>query len=148
MTTVAWDGLTLAADRQATSGGFKYKTSKLRQLANGEVLAITGTEDAGHALMKWYEEGADPAKWPTSQLKDDTWCRLIVARPRGGVVTYETQPVAVPLHEKQMAWGSGRDFAIAAMYLGQAARGAVGVACQFDTGTGCGIESFDVLQGA
>ena len=37
MTTIAWDGTTLAADRRITSGTVTYSTTKIRRTSDGRL---------------------------------------------------------------------------------------------------------------
>ena len=53
---------------------------------------------------------------------------MLVVRKDGPLHQYETTPWPLVLHNKQWAIGSGRDFAMAAMYLGKTARAAVELA--------------------
>lgn len=139
MSVIAWDGKTVAADKRATCAGVPFTTTKLRRLPSGEILGWTGEQDAGEMLAKWYADGADTKHWPEFQSDKDMWCRLIVVG-KSGVRFYERQPVPVLVEDRMAAWGSGRDFALAAMYLGKSAREAVEVAIAFDTGCGNGID--------
>lgn len=143
MTCVAWDGKTLAADKRATCSGMASTTTKIRRSArDGALLGWTGNQDAGELLAEWYEAGADKTKWPEFQKDKEDWCRLIVVNGDGAWY-YETKPVAVRVEDPFMAWGSGRDFALAALHLGKTAREAVEVACIFDTGCGNGIDTLE-----
>lgn len=138
MTVIAWDGKTLAADRMSTCADMPRITRKLRRLGNGEVAAITGDEDMGCRLIRWYEDGADPAKWPESQ-RGDNWSRLIVLSA-DGLKFYEREPHPMRCLDPFMAFGSGRDFAMGAMAMGASAEEAVNVACRFNIFCGCGID--------
>lgn len=144
MSVVAWDGKTLAADRQATSCGLRTATHKARRLANGEVIAWVGDKDYGQALALWYERGRDAAAWPEFQNDKDDWSRLIVAG-ESGVRTYERQPIELVDLDAIQAWGSGRDYALGAMAMGADAAEAVQVACRFDANCGMGVDIFPVL---
>lgn len=147
MSIVAWDGAYLVADKQATCSGMKVTVSKARRLATGEVVAWTGDQEQGLALAKWYEEGADPAKWPEFQKKDgDNWTRLIVADSTG-VSFFEKQPERQRVEDKFMAWGSGRDYAMGAMQVLRDAVKAVEVASMFDVHCGRGMEVFCLGKG-
>lgn len=141
MSCVAWDGTTIAADKQATNMGLRFKATKIRLLASGEVLAWCGDQDSGASISKWYEEGADVTKWPTCQADKDRWCRLIVVS-YSSLKVYAREPVAIPCEDAFMAWGSGRDYALGAMMRGATAREAIEVAMRFDNGCGLGIDSF------
>lgn len=140
MSCVAWDGKEIAADKQATCSGLRVTTTKLRRIDSGEVLAWTGEQDSGEMVARWYEQGADPAKWPACQSDKDLWSRLIVASGEG-VKFFERQPVAVDVEDGFMAWGSGRDYALGAMARGARAREAVEIAMRFDNGCGLGVDT-------
>lgn len=140
MSTIAWDGRTLAADKQAVTGGMREIVTKARLLPNGQVLAWTGEHECGLILAAWYESGADIDKWPKFQSGDD-WTRLIVASANE-VIVFERQPVGQLLEEPFMAWGSGRDYAMGAMAMGASAGQAVEVASRFDINTGLGVDLF------
>lgn len=144
MTCIAWDGKTLAADKRATCCGVAVTTTKIRRVErDGALLGWTGDQDSGELLAEWYEKGAEREKWPEFQKDKDDWCRLIVVNS-GGVWTYERKPVAVRVEDPYMAWGSGRDFALAALHLGKSACEAVAVACLFNTDCGNGVDSLEM----
>lgn len=142
MTTIAWDGKVLAADRQQTSGDMRTKATKIFRLDNKTVVAICGTLSCGLLLVEWYKAGAKAEAWPTFQ-QDDLWSRLIVATPKG-IVEYEQLPVPLPILEPFMAFGSGRAYALGAMAAGCGAREAVKIASKFDTFTGLGVDAIGV----
>src|SRR4051812_31749209 len=106
MSIIAWDGETLAADRQATMAEMRRPVRKIWRLKNGELVGITGNEGGGRELAKWYEDGADPAKYPPMQATPE-WVRLTVIST-DGVRDYEQRPVPLITLDKFMAWGSGR----------------------------------------
>ena len=145
MTCIAWDGKTLAADRQGTNNGLKISCTKIKRIKGGAVVAFTGELEKGIELAKWLEDGEDPSKWPSYQGADD-WTRMIVAKD-GHIFIYEQRPVPQPVEDKFAAWGSGRDFAIGALAMGADARTAVRIASEFNVGSGMGIDSFEVGNG-
>ncbi len=141
MTVIAYDGRKLAADKQVTSeGGFKRTASKLRVTEHG-VLAWNGRIDHGIDLMDWFESGAKPEEFPEHLLGDACEAELIVVRA-GGAVTYSGVPTPTPVLDGYMAWGSGRDFAMGAMYAGADAIGAVKAAIHWSAECGLGIDVF------
>jgi ATP-dependent protease HslVU (ClpYQ) peptidase subunit len=142
MTTIAWDGQSLAIDSQFTDAGLRTVGIKARKLSDGTVLAFCGTAVAGYALVAWYEQGAEREKWPHCQTDNETSACLIVAKD-GQVAAFERgAPFAIPCHEPFMAWGSGRDYALGAMAMGASAEKAVRVAIKFDTSSGGRVRVF------
>lgn len=121
----------------------RHLATKVRKIkrADGELelLGWTGEQGLGEFLATWYTEGADPSKWPSQQQSGDDWCRLIVVQ-RKRVFVYEKMCAQIPQEDPFMAWGSGRDFAMATLYLGYGARRAVEVANRFDVGCGMGVD--------
>ncbi|WP_316415289.1 hypothetical protein [Mesoterricola silvestris] len=144
MTVIAWDGKTLAADRQATNCGLASSCTKIQRFENGAIVGMTGEIAGGLNLFKWYANGSDPEKWPARQATDD-WSRLIVVE-NGKAFTYEHLPVPVPVEDPFMAWGSGCDFAMGALAMGADARMAVEIASRFSDSCGMGVDAFDVTS--
>lgn len=135
MSVIAWDGRTLAADTGMVTAGMRARTSKMaHSYVNDQsvICAWTGDHGLGHLLAQWYFDGADPETFPNKFAKEDEWCRLIVA-DRDGCFFYENYPAKIIVHDKYMAWGSGRDFAMGAMFLGASAEEAVNAACEHST---------------
>jgi ATP-dependent protease HslVU (ClpYQ) peptidase subunit len=128
MTTVAWDGERLAADRLAAIGDTAFYTQKVYKL-RGHLVSFTGVQAAGVALMHWFADGADPSKFPADAKTDTFWARLIVIPPNGPVRTYEGLGHPCEFDRARYAAGTGAQFALTAMYLGKTAGEAVEVAC-------------------
>lgn len=142
MSVVAWDGRTLAADKQSVAASKLSTCTKIRKIKNGEVLAWTGDMDKGLLLAKWYEDGANPEQWPEFQKDKERWCRLIVAF-RGNVKIYEQQPVSMRFEDAFSAWGAGQDFAIGAMAMGADAKKAVEITNEFSESCGKGVDAYE-----
>jgi hypothetical protein len=141
MTVIAWDGKTLAADKRAVEGGGIARTvSKISRF--GECLiGMTGHWDTAVEMRTWFMEGADPAKFPDKAREDKA--TLIVIR-EGSIMTYCSGPHPMPIETERIAFGSGRDYAEAAMYLGESAINAVSVTCHFQSDCGNGIDFLDL----
>lgn len=144
MSTVAWDGKVLAADRQATNYDCAQPCSKIKRLKDGTILAVTGGYAEGLLMMQWYEDGGKPFEYPKFQEDKDDWCRLIAVSPSGEIFEYERRPIGMRFPSGPRAWGSGRDYALGAMAAGASAIQAVEIACRFDINSGCGVESFEL----
>ena len=143
MTVWAWDGRTLAADKQATNNGTKARVTKVftHTKDNGTYL-LTGCGDHGVLMSKiaWFKDNSAP--WP----KDEDKATLAVITPKGGLLLYESiWPMAI--EEKFHAGGSGRDIALGAMAMGATAAQAVEIAITFETGCGMGIDTLELNNG-
>lgn len=142
MTTIAWDGNTLAADKQNTSHGLPRTTTKIYRV-RGELIALTGGTHC-YALLEWFKGPREPKEWPRGSNDDD--CGNVIRICRDGIFVYNGAgfPHAEPLEDKFMAFGSGRDFAIAAMHMGATAKEAVEIASIYDINTGMGVDTLDL----
>ena len=94
-------------------------------------------------MLAWYRNGAVPADFPAAQRTEE-WAGLLVIR-KGEILKYERGPYPVRFEDKFFAVGCGRDFALAAMYLGHSARRAVEVAIALDSGCGNGVDVLELL---
>lgn len=145
MTIITWDGKTLAADKQSTSVGHGEKVTKIFRVPGGRV-GFTG--NAGHsvALLDWFRRGRPADKWPKKDGGDSAGA--IFVSDDGKVYGYsgDDGPHAMVYEDQFLAWGAGRDYALAAMYLGKNAREAVEVACALDTTCGLGIDVLDQAE--
>lgn len=142
MSTIAWDGHTLAADTRCTSSGLPYRVNKCCRLSDGSLFAGAGTMSAYEAVRAWLNNEAER---PSSSLKDFTGL-LIDKDARIWLMdeTVNRYEIFTPFH----AIGSGRDFAIAAMVLGKSALEAVELASRFDIWTAGPITELSLTQQA
>lgn len=140
MTVIAWDGKTLAADKRACYGGTPRTVTKVHNI-NGLLVGGSGETSFIGNMLEWIRNGRDPATFPASQRDKDDWQPMLVIELDGTPSVYERTPHPVRFEDRYCAIGSGRDFAMAALYLGKSAREAVEVACALDTGCGNGIDS-------
>ena len=149
MTVVAWDGTTLAADKMTSFGGLHGTTTKVHRIGEN-LVAGCGTTALIQEMLRWFEGGCDPDKFPAQQRDSKESVSLLVVRKDGSLHQYETTPWPLVLHNKQWAIGNGRDFAMAAMYLGKTAREAVEIASVFCHDCGNGVDELThnvVIQG-
>jgi 20S proteasome alpha/beta subunit len=145
MTCIAWDGKTLAADKRTCYGTMISTVTKIRRV-RGLLCGGSGELAFIGAMMDWVAGERDPAKFPAHQRdKDDTVPFLVIERD-ATISLYERTPHPIRYEQAHIAIGSGREFARAAMLLGQDAYGAVEVACRLDPGCGNGIDTL-TLEG-
>jgi ATP-dependent protease HslVU (ClpYQ) peptidase subunit len=140
VTVIAWDGKTLAGDKLTSFGGMHATTTKVHRI-NGCLVGGSGNSAQIQEMLAWLRAGADVDKFPSSQRCDRDCATILVIHPDGQVRQYEHTPYPLVIHNTRWAIGSGRDFALAAMHLGQDAVKAVELACVLDTGCGNGVDS-------
>lgn len=139
MTVIAWDGKTLAADKQGESNGLKCVVTKIFKLDTGELIGTIGGLTEGLSAIEWYKNGSNPDKYPIAK---DSNTGMVVIRD-GVIYKYEDTHVPFIIQNRLYAFGSGRELAIGAMAMGADAVTAVTVACDYESGCGMGI---DVLE--
>jgi 20S proteasome alpha/beta subunit len=143
MTVIAWDGHTLAADKQHNSGNAKLTCTKIYKTSAGYLMGATGDADSCSAMFEWFRNcyGASPSTYPECQKDKDRYAQLIVITPDRDIHLYLQTPYPVVLPPQLFSAGSGRDFAMAAMHLRVGAVQAVKLACSLDSSCGMGVDS-------
>jgi len=145
MTVIAWDGKTLAADKQATEGGIRQVTTKILLVDKGKfkghLLAGAGASSQANMLMAWFAQGADPNCFPKYQDTDDLSAQLLVITPDKMILRYDFNPIPIQFHDTMYALGSGREVALGAMAMGASAVRAVEIASDLCHGCGMGVDS-------
>lgn len=138
MTVICWDGETLAADRQANMSGFPYEATKIFRVPSGMV-GFSGNGSHAMALLDWFKGDMFPANYPKESYEDGAGSMLITNE--GELWVYDSK-TAYPeiIKTKFFARGCGRDYALAAMYLGKSAIEAVEVASALDVNCGMGVD--------
>lgn len=150
MTTVAFDGVVMAADTLAADGaGLKSVAYKIFELPD---CVVGASGDAGQ-IANWVYDvkkfGGDKLPYilqkgyPTYNRDTDNNCFLVVSKSSKEIWVTSSGGF-IKWHKPQHAIGSGRDFALAAMYLGRNAPEAVSVAKVFDVFTGGEIQQVKV----
>lgn len=142
MTTVAWDGRTLAADRQVSAGNdIVAYVVKVRRCADGRLIGACGSLDVMAALLDWLEQGGERPDC----MGDKNAAEAIEIMPDGAVWNH-LQHARVRLVSGPTAIGSGSGYARAAMECGKPAAEAVKIAAKFDAGTGGKIDALHLRK--
>lgn len=144
MTVIAFDGVTLAADKRCCYGSMIGTTTKIRRVDlptfPGALVGGSGDYGSVEEMVRWIEAGEKAADFPAIQ-RTDKWAAMIVVDDTGARM-YEMTPAPIRYDRGEpITLGSGREFARAALYLGCDARRAVEVACALDSGCGNGIDT-------
>lgn len=140
MTVIAFDGRSVAIDRQGTSGGWSFPVTKYRRHQQ-KVLTFAGSASIGHALIDWFISGCNPEKFPNKGLDPDDAAHLWVFERGKPPIKFEEHPYPIVFEiGTKCADGSGRDFALAAMHMGASAEEAVAVASALSISCGHGVD--------
>jgi hypothetical protein len=140
VTVIAWDGKTLAGDKQRNSKGTAIPSTKIHEIekkGHGRIIfGCSGDAFECDRYVRW-AKGLEP-KPPTlsdiSILSIDADRRIWVADHR----LYWCQ-VNMPF----WSIGCGADFALATLHLGHTAKRAIEVACELDNLCGMGIDELE-----
>lgn len=144
MTTTAWDGVFLAADRLALLGGRRCRVRKIFDC--GEYwYAGSGHSDDIIRIAEWITAGLKPSDRPV--LEESVASGIAVRKADVKAFAVEGKHTVLAwIRERTYATGSGMDYAIAAMSLGKTAREAVLFASKFNAYTGLGVDSVEVKK--
>ena len=125
MTTIAWDGETLAADSQLTGGDFVYQQNDKKIFnVNGHLVAMAGDDGQCWQFLDWYR---NPDQDYPDKL-DDMGALAITKR---GAFEYGSCKIPTKI-KPPFAIGTGSAFAMGAMLHGASAAEAVDIACKLD----------------
>lgn len=139
MTTIAWDGITLAADRMGKSDGGCFSICKIRKCADGRLIGGAGLAGAVTAYLDWLEL-TDRGPIPAFQLLDDDCVHALEIMHDGRVFRHE-RFASFQVLDKLIAVGSGSSFALGAMHAGACAKKAILITSNLHSGTGMGVDT-------
>lgn len=129
MTTIAWDGKTLASDSLSTFNGVRSgELKKLFRLTDGRIVGCAGDMDFMVPFIDWLEGKRET-------LPDGYQMGSIVVMPDGSARHYEEKGNYTPA-DAPYAIGSGFLAALASMKCGKNAQEAVAIAAELDIYTG------------
>jgi ATP-dependent protease HslVU (ClpYQ) peptidase subunit len=151
MTVIAFDGHSLAADKQATEGGMRHITTKIKRIEKGKfkghLMAGSGCTSQANQMMAWFELGAHPDAFPKYQDTEDLSAQLLVISPSKEIYRFDFNPIPSVFHDEIYAMGSGREVALGAMAMGADAKTAVEVTSRLCSGCGMGIDVLPLKKG-
>lgn len=146
MTTIAWDGRTLAADTRSSWGGTPTDGAvrKIFEAVHPQGRLLVGCSGIS-------EECNAVWLWMTGQRKDEpivTDLRIMAVDESGFVFVGSKPGYWAEVGRRPWALGSGTDYALGAMAAGADARNAVRIASTLDVGTGIerGIDTLELRQ--
>jgi len=141
MTTIAWDGITLAADRAAWSNGMKYRVRKVHKVRakDGQTFLVAFCGDGHFAvnLLAWMRGGKHPGKSPD----ENTTIAIVIDEKRRVWRMSSNELRYCRALEKIHVTGAGQDFAIGALEAGATAIQAIKIAAKRSDMAGLGIDA-------
>jgi ATP-dependent protease HslVU (ClpYQ) peptidase subunit len=141
MTCIAWDGKTLAADRRAVNAGMFYSVQKISRMPDGSLFGCAGDYVHGLEMREWIIEGCQKEHFPERQKDIEKYVVCLIVKPDKNIIVFEDGVYPAEPKECFFAIGSGRNYAMAAMFLGKTAYEAVEIACHFDVNCGNNIDT-------
>ncbi|MBS1586963.1 MAG: hypothetical protein JSS82_15620 [Bacteroidetes bacterium] len=143
MTTIAWDGVEVAADSQCSQGGQKWFGEKKLFKFDDVVASYAGREDYGTNFLIWVRDGMQTEDFPTFPAKDDAFDLIGLVFQNGKAFEFCDNGTAAE-RKPPFAWGSGSGIAKGAMAAGRSPREAVKIATKHDLYTGGAVRSMIV----
>lgn len=143
VTIIAWDGNSLSADKRIDFGCSVSTVTKIRKIEN-KLCGISGHGILIESFFNWVENGCSSENWPEEIKNSESFNGLIIEINNGEIKIkkYEKYcPLPIIIEDEIFAIGSGRDYALAAMWLGRSSIEAVDVACFFDPYCGNGFDT-------
>jgi len=141
VTTIAWDGRTMAADRQINAGNTPLRSLQPKVLRINDpdgrpcLIGFSGSVYMYRAWLHWLSGGDEP-RW----REDDHWSLLLIDHSGYAWVRASFSNGWAPHGRRVWAIGSGCDYALGAMYAGASAERAVIIASKLDVNTGFGVD--------
>lgn len=146
MTTMAWDGKTVAIDGLSTCGSMIVDTRAEKFLFDENVLLLgCGQADQLRSVFMWLLPGSVFSSSPKpdcSGWEFSAWMFRKGHAPREYISSVDFWCPLAP----RDASGSGREIALTAMHLGRDAFGAIQAASELDVYTGGLIRSWNIAE--
>lgn len=148
MTTIACDGITIAADGLRCAGSEIVSRSERKiRIYKGRLYAISGVSMMFERAMAWHAEGAVPEKMPTfGDGKGDDSYSLYVVQDHGLERFHSASHGYSEVYPYPCAFGSGGDYAQGVLAAGGTARKAIEAASTLDVYTGGEITEFAIAS--
>jgi hypothetical protein len=146
MTTIAYDGTALAADRASWSGPARRAVRKVFKLRAPDgrrfLIGFSGSGDYAHAVLAWMRGQRQRPEW-RDYLKSEDMDRqfAVVIDEQRRVWQLSNQLVYTPSRERIYAYGAGHEFAWGALEAGATAAQAIRIAIKRSDYAGLGVDT-------
>lgn len=135
MTTIAFDGETLAVDSRITREGAVVGTADKSIETEDFIGAICGDFVTIPLLRTWVRASLSEQSRPKLP-KGSSFILVLVHKRTGRVTVYEDGLSPLEMDDRVFAYGSGAAYALGAMHAGATAKQAVQAAAAYDGATG------------
>lgn len=136
MTTIAWDGTTLASDWRVTAGSSTSNVFKIQKVSKSEWLAGAGNIVSVQKLMDYMRD-----KSPDKVKPSVKGCHFMLLDTLEGKCYYMDSKLVKVECRGKWSVGSGADYARGAMEAGKTAVEAIVITSRLDAYTGGGVDS-------
>ena len=139
MTTIVWDGKTLAADKKMVlGGGSGHTVTKIKKIG-GELYFGAGDGDAVAAMLEWASKEGNTL--PEFQKDEKDYIAFYCITSERKIIRIGRYGATREIEDKYFATGTGMHYALAVMAMGGDAVKAIEIAAMFDQDTGMGIDT-------
>jgi ATP-dependent protease HslVU (ClpYQ) peptidase subunit len=144
MTTIAWDGVTLAADRCSWSGAARRQVRKVFNIKASDekrfLVGFCGDGAFALAVLDWMQGKAPKPMYTVYGVRADEQCALVIDEARvvwgvSGTLAYYR------FEENMMALGSGQAYAWGALEAGASAQRAIEIAIKRSDFAAFGVDT-------
>lgn len=147
MTTIASDGMTIAADGLGVWGTeITDRAMRKIKIVNGTIYAFTGSSAFKETSIAWHQDGCQGDPPRVGDGSGDAQWSLYVVRPEGMERFSSVLGKNSDVFPYPFAAGSGSEYAKTAMVLGKSPREAVEVAASLDVMTGGEITVINIAE--
>jgi hypothetical protein len=145
MTVIAWDGTTLASDREAGDSWIKCNSVSKIMRVRGYLIGTAGPAAMCSEIAAWFAAGAETATFHETLRKSDT---MLTIGADGTIKVFQNTPYPIiyrggDVVGNRFAIGAGKEAAMAVMLAGNGARRAVEIACLVCAGCGNGVDTLE-----
>lgn len=141
MTTIAWDGKTLAADRRVSYNSISDASRTKISKTDKGLCGAAGTSSIAAAFQRWFIAGEEGEVPPLA--KDGEQATGFIIRPDGRRFMYDSYGY-YEVDCGPFALGTGYEIALGAMTAGCDAVGAVAAAAKYDGFTSWEVDSLEL----
>jgi hypothetical protein len=141
MTTIAWDGTTLAADKGSWSGGLHQAVRKVHRITAPDgrrfLMAMAGDSVFATQVLRWMLGGDHPGPCMVEDMNHDV---AVVIDERRRIFRLSSRLVYVPYEGKVHAHGAGQEVALGALMAGADAVKAIRITMQVSDFAARGVD--------